>query len=53
MNPLEEFQIRFPNVPTGDDDRCSCDGCRVAYIRDILAGESAGMCDCGCDDLIG
>ena len=48
MNPLEEFERLFPNVPTGDDGRCSCDGCRVANIRDILAGGPSGLCDCGC-----
>ena len=48
MNPLDEFREKFPGVPTMDDDRCLCDGCRVAYIRDILAGGSAGICDCGC-----
>lgn len=45
---LEEFQARFPGVPTMDDDRCLCDGCRVAYVRDVVSGEASSLCECGC-----
>ena len=48
MTLLEEFNAKHPGVPTFNDDRCLCDGCRVAYIRDILAGGQADLCDCGC-----
>lgn len=48
MTPLDDFKAKYPNVNTFDDDRCSCDGCRVAYIRDILASGDSGLCDCGC-----
>lgn len=36
------------NVPKHDDDRCTCEGCQVVYVRDLLAGKETGLCDCGC-----
>lgn len=35
-------------LPKYDDDRCTCEGCQVVYVRDILAGRDSGRCDCGC-----
>lgn len=35
-------------IPKFDDDRCTCEGCQVVYVRHLLAGGNTGICDCGC-----